>query len=135
VLRDWKLAGSYSYSVVDSWVVASATPGSYPGDSTEGPRNKWRIQSYLNIGKRWKLDTFVYWRGASGVPQNFGPAPPIVEYTRLDVRVGYVVGPHWRLSLAGQNLLEGRHLEGVPDLLTRWSDVNRGVYLKSNWQF
>jgi hypothetical protein len=54
---------------------------------------------------------------------------------RLDIRVGYKAGPHWQLSLAGQNLLEARHFEGMPDLLTNFSYVKRGVYLKSTWQF
>ena len=134
-LRDWKLEGSYSYRVVDSRIVASAAPGSDPGDSNEGPRNKWRMQSYVNIGKAWKLDTFLYWTGATGAPQISGLAGPIPAYTRLDVRLGYKAGSHWQLSLAGQNLLQSRHLEGMPDLLTGFSYVNRGAYLKSTWQF
>jgi iron complex outermembrane receptor protein len=56
-------------------------------------------------------------------------------YARLDIRLGYKPGPHWQLSLAGQNLLQARHLEGMPDLITGYSYVNRGVYLKSTWQF
>jgi hypothetical protein len=65
----------------------------------------------------------------------YGPGVPIPAYTRLDVRLGDKVGPHWQLSLAGQNLLEARHLEGIPELLENYSYVKRGVCLKSTWQF
>jgi hypothetical protein len=54
---------------------------------------------------------------------------------RLDVRIGYNVNRRWQLSLAGQNLLQARHLEAISELLSGWSYVNRGAYLKSTWQF
>jgi iron complex outermembrane receptor protein len=134
VLRDWKLEGSYSYAIVDSWV-AGALPGTFAGDFRQGPRNKWRLQSYVNLSKAWKIDTLLYWTGESSPTYLYGPSLPIPAYTRLDVRLGYRAGSHWQLSLAGQNLLQARHLEGMPDLITGFSYVNRGVYLKSTWRF
>ena len=134
-LQDWKLEGSYSYAIVDSWVVGSAVPGTFTGDFRQGPRNKWRLQSYVNLGRAWKLDTFCTGPGESSPTYLYGPSLPIPAYTRLDVRLGYRVGSTWQLSLAGQNLLQARHLEGMPDLITGFSYVNRGVYLKSTWRF
>ncbi len=134
-LRDWKLEGSYSYAIVDSWVRGWAALGTAAGDIRQGPRNKWRLQSYVNLGRAWKLDTFLYWNGESSPTYLYGPSLPIPAYTRLDVRLGYKAGSDWQLSLAGQNLLQPRHLEGMPDLITGFSYVDRGVYLKSTWQF
>jgi iron complex outermembrane receptor protein len=136
VLPDWKLEGSYTFVLIDSWVSGSAAPGSLYGDEKEPSRNKWRLQSYVNLSKSWELDTFLYWTSEASPVTNIGsPNVLVPAYTRLDVRIGYKAGRHWRLSLAGQNLLQARHLEGTTELLTAYSYVNRGVYLKSTWQF
>jgi iron complex outermembrane receptor protein len=137
VLPFWKLEGSYTYDLINQWLSSSAPSGAMPdiGGSKEPPRSEWRLQSYINLSKKWEADTFIYWTGEASPVNIYGPNVSIPAYTRLDVRVGYRVGPHWQLSLAGQNLLEARHLEGIPELLTDYSYVNRGVYLKSTWQF
>ena len=131
----WKLEGSYTYNFVDSWLTASASAGSVDGAGNPPSRNKWRLQSYVNLSKSWQLDTFLYWSSAGSPVNDFGPNVPVPAYTRLDVRVGYKASAHWQLSLAGQNVLQARHLEGLPELLTTYSYVDRGVYLKSSWQF
>jgi iron complex outermembrane receptor protein len=135
VFKDWKVEGSYTYNITGSWVAASAPAGSMVGDGIQPARNNWRLQSYLNLSKSWKLDTFLYRTGTVGAVNTYQPGLPVPSYSRLDVRLGYRTGPHWQLSLAGQNLLQARHLEGEPELLTAASYVKRGVYLKSTWQF
>jgi iron complex outermembrane receptor protein len=136
VLPDWKLEGSYTWILIDSWLDSSAPPGSVYGEGNAPPRHKWRLQSYVNLSKSWDLDTFLYWTstaGSTGYPGQ--PNVPVPPYTRLDIRLGYKASPHWQVSLAGQNLLQARHLEGLTELLTAYSYVNRSVYLKSTWQF
>jgi len=135
VLRDWKLEGSYTYNIVDPWVSSSAPPGTGFGSLREPSHNKWRLQSYVNLSKSWKLDTFLYWTSPANPTNNYGPEVPVPSYTRLDLRLGYKAGRHWQVSLAGQNLLQARHLEAVAQLLSADSYVNRGMYLKSTWQF
>jgi iron complex outermembrane receptor protein len=90
----------------------------------------------VNLSKSWKLDTFLYWT-SQAIPAVVTELPnvPVPAYTRLDVRLGYKAGRHCQLSLAGQNLLQRRHLEGLPEFLSAYSYVNRSVYLKSTWQF
>jgi iron complex outermembrane receptor protein len=131
----WKLEGSYTYNIVNSWLTASAPAGSVDGAGNPPSRNKWRLQSYVNLSKSWQLDTFLYWSSAGSPINDFGPNVPVPAYTRLDIHLGYKASSHWQLSLAGQNLLQARHLEGLPELLTTYSYVDRGVYLKSTWQF
>jgi iron complex outermembrane receptor protein len=135
VLPAWKLEGSYSYIVIDSWLTSSAPPGSGDEIGKDPSRNKWRLQSYVNLSKSWKLDCFLYWTGRGAPSNTYGPDILVPSYTRLDVRLGYRVSHHWQLSLAGQNLLQARHLEAVAELLSANSWVNRSVYLKSSWQF
>ena len=137
VLPSWKVEGSYTYNLISQWLNSSAPPGSVLDTSggKQPPRTEWRLQSYVNLSKTWELDTFLYWSGVASPVNIYGPDVSIPAYARLDVRFGYKVSPHWQLSLAGQNLLQGRHLEGIPELLTNYSYVKRGVYLKSTWQF
>lgn len=135
ILHDWKLQGSYSYNVTDSWVEKSAAPGTVAGDTRQGPRNKWGLQSYLNLSRKWQLDAFLYWMGQASPAMTYGPYMPLNAYTKIDVRIAYKVSPHWQVSAVGQNLLQPRHLEAMPDLLTASTYVNRGVYLKSTWHF
>ena len=135
VLAGWKLEGSYTYNIVNPWLSSSDPPGTVYGSLQLPAHNKWRLQSYVNISKAWKLDTFLYWAGATDPINNLGPKILVPAYTRLDVRLGYRAGRHWQLSLAGQNLVEARHLEAVAQLLSIQSYVNRSVYLKSTWQF
>ena len=97
--------------------------------------DKWRVQSYVNLSRSWKLDSFLYGTSPGDPTNNYGPPVYVPSYLRLDVRVGYKVNRHWQLSLAGQNLLQARHLEAISELLSGYSYVNRGAYLKSTWQF
>jgi iron complex outermembrane recepter protein len=135
VLPEWKLEGSYSYIVIDSWFALSAPAGSLNEIGKAPSRNKWQLHSYVNLSKSWKLDSFLYWMGRGDPSNTYGPNILVPAYTRLDLRLGYRVSHHWQLSLAGQNLLQARHLEAVAELLSANSWVNRSVYLKSSWQF
>ena len=131
----WKLEGSYTYNIVDPWISESAPPGTFYGSLKLPSHNKWRLQSYINLSKSWKLDTFLYWTSPGDTNNNYGPPVYVPAYTRLDIRLGYKVNRRWQLSLAGQNLLEPRHLEAIPELLSAGSYVDRGAYLKSTFQF
>ena len=135
VLPAWKLEGSYTYNLVDPWIMGAAPPGSFDERLKPPSRNKWRLQSYVNLSRSWKVDSFLYWSSPGDTTNNYGPPVFVPSYTRLDVRIGYNVNRRWQLSLAGQNLLQARHLEAISELLSGWSYVNRGAYLKSTWQF
>jgi len=136
VLPDWKLEGSYTFMLIDTWLTGTAPPGSLNGGGKEPSRNKWRLQSYVNLSKSWTLDGFLYWTSAGSPVTNYGQANVLIPaYTRFDIRLGYKVNRFFQLSLAGQNLLDARHIEASSELLTAYSYVNRSVYLKSTWQF
>jgi iron complex outermembrane recepter protein len=134
VLPYWKLEGSYTYNIVNPYLSPSAPPESQVWGK-EPSRNKWRLQSYVNLSRAWELDTFLYWTSAASPTNNYGLEIFVPPYTRLDVRLGYKAGSHWQLSLAGQNLLQARHLEALAELLSTNSYVKRSIYVKSTWQF
>jgi iron complex outermembrane recepter protein len=135
VLPEWKLQGSYTYDIVNSWLSSSAVPGSVYAGGKQPSRNKWGLQSYVSLSRSWTLDSFLYWTSQASPQNTFGPDILVPSYTRLDIRLGYKAGRHWQLGLAGQNLLQARHLEALAELLSAHSYVKRGVYLKSTWQF
>jgi iron complex outermembrane receptor protein len=134
VLPSWKLEGSYTYNLIDSHLTAPAAPGSFLHGAPPS-RNKWRLQSYVNLSKAWQADALLYWTSAGSPVNTYGPNIPVPAYTRVDVRLGYQAGQHWQLSLVGQNLLDARHLEAVASFLSADSYVNREVYLKVKWEF
>ncbi len=134
LLPSWKLEGSYTYNLIDAHLTTPVPPGALL-HGTPPSRNKWRLQSYMNLSRKWQFDTFLYWTSAGSPANTYGPNIPVPAYTRLDVRLGYQAGEHWQLSLVGQNLLDARHLEAVATLLSADSYVNRAVYLKLKWEF
>ena len=135
VLKRWKLEGSYTYNAVDASLSLTALPGSVSAGGKEPSRNKWRLQSYVNLSKTWKLDSFLYWTSQASPTNNYGPEVVVPSYARLDVRLGYQAGRRWQLSLAGQNLLQAHHIEALAEYLSSQSDINRSVYVKSTWKF
>ena len=133
VTREWKLSGSYTYNALNTWTNADAPPGSLDASGGRPTHNKVKLQSYWNPTQRLQFDVLAYW---SSQADPYSAAPITVNippYWRLDARLGFRINPHWQLSIAGQNLLQPRHLEGVPELLTVYSEVTRGAYLKSTW--
>jgi iron complex outermembrane receptor protein len=60
----------------------------------------------------------------------------VPAYTALDLRYAWCPWPALELSIVGQNLLQRRHTEIVPDLLpSQTLQVQRALYLKAKWQF
>ncbi|HEX6638318.1 MAG TPA: TonB-dependent receptor [Steroidobacteraceae bacterium] len=56
----------------------------------------------------------------------------IGAYTALDLRLGWHLSPDWQISLMGQNLLDGEHVEfGTP--ATRGA-LSRSAWLKAEWR-
>jgi iron complex outermembrane receptor protein len=134
IFPDWKLEGSYTYNAVASTSDPSAPPETLQGSGKYPSHNKWRLQSYVNLPKSFQFDTFLYWTSAASPTSDFGPALPVPSYLRVDFRIGKKLNEHWQLSLAGQNLLQPRHLEALSEFLTAYSYVDRSVYLKCTWQ-
>jgi len=62
------------------------------------------------------------------------PFPAVRSYSRLDLRLGWVVRPGWEVSLVGQNLLHDRHPELGSNQALRY-EFERGVYVRSAWRF
>lgn len=128
----WSLSLTWSY--IDMSLVAHGMDlnrGRFAEGST--PRNQVGVRSYLDLPRGLQLD--VQYRVLSALnelPQIVSGAG-LAGYQELDVRLGWRLSDHTRLSLDGQNLLHNSHVEfGAPD---QRSAIRRSVYGKVAWEF
>lgn len=59
----------------------------------------------------------------------------IDSYVTLDIRLGWKPYKTVELSVTGQNLLDGSHLESVGEAFVTPTEIPRGVYGKIAWEF
>jgi iron complex outermembrane receptor protein len=125
----WRITGSYSWLRVQlhhrpfsRWEFAEAGEASTP-------RHQGSVRSYIDLPKGFQLDALVYSVGALG-------ASAVKRYVRGDLRLGWEPRPGWELSVQGQNLLGGSHLEFLteePFLRPVW--IERGVTFRLGRRF
>lgn len=134
--RWWRLQGGYSH-LRTSIEARSADPiaQAFAGElRTSAPRHQASLRSSLSLERRQQLDFWLRHVGtlASGSAGN----AKVPAYTTLDLRYAWRVGSGVEFTLVGQNLLDARHAEFVPELLpSQATQVERGWYAKAKWQF
>jgi iron complex outermembrane receptor protein len=126
--RKWRLTGNYSwfrYGLDRADLGAQGVPTDIEGSS---PAHQAQFRSQLDIGKKLNFDTGVYFVSAlTGLD--------VPGYVRTDARLGWRATRVVEISLAGQNLLNGRHLEFAPTYYTLPTEPGRAVQLKVTWAF
>jgi iron complex outermembrane receptor protein len=126
---DWRVSASYSHVDLDVETLGQdLNRGIFYDGAT--PRGQFSLRSLLSMGD-FELDAQL--RRHSRIRRL--PIDPsgqgIDAYSALDLRLGWVASPEWRLSLVGQNLLD-EHVEfGTPASRAR---LERSVYLKAEWR-
>ena len=126
--QKWRLTGNYSWFRYGQ-DRAHLGPQSVPSDA-EGisPAHQVQFRSQLDIGRKLTLDTGIYFVSAlTGID--------VPGYVRTDARLGWRLTRATEISLAGQNLLNGRHLEFATTDYVLCSQVGRAVQLKVTWAF
>ena len=79
----------------------------------------------------WEFDTALRYVGDIEVS-----GTDIDDYIELDLRLGWKPGPGVELSIVGQNLLDSRHGEFLPDFIaTQPTEVERSIFLRGIWKF
>lgn len=132
----WRIQPSYTYLHVSSSPTTDDPVDRANARSIEdsAPRHQLSLRSSMSLSGRQQLDFWV--RHAGGLGSADAGASAIPAYTTLDVRYAWRPIEGLELSLVGQNLLDARHPEFVPDLLpSETLQVERGVYFKTKWQF
>ena len=132
----WRVQSSYSHLRMAGTATLNdlAMQADAAQLATSAPRNQLSLRSSFSLSQRQQFDVWlrhVSQLGASGLQGQIVPA-----YTTLDLRYGWRPLPALELSIVGQNLLQPRHAEFVPDLLPSQSMlVERGLYFKAKYQF
>lgn len=129
---DWRVTGSYAY--LDMKLDPHGQDrnrGRFLAGST--PRHQIGVRSLLDLRAGLQLDAHL--RSLSAIRQ----LPLIVTgegldgYAELDVRVAWRGWRQIELSVVGQNLLHGHHVEFGPP--GQRGEVERGAYTKVAWGF
>jgi iron complex outermembrane recepter protein len=129
VLPKWRLIGSYSFLQMNIRKNADSldpTPDNPDGSS---PSNQFYVRSSLDLPKKWEFDSTLRFVDSL-------PALNIGSYFSLDARLGWRPVGGMELSLGGQNLLNNKHSEFLPDFIaTTPSRVARTVRGTITWRF
>ncbi len=129
VVPKWRLVGSYSYLQMDIRKNSDSldpTPDSPNGSS---PRHQWYVRSSIDLPKHFEHDTTLRF-------VDHLPSLNIPSYYSLDAHLGWRPFPQFELSIAGQNLLDNKHLEFLPDFInTAPTEVKRTVYGSLTFRF
>jgi iron complex outermembrane recepter protein len=124
----WTLKGGYSYlrffgdGVSDSLAIRAT------------PAHQATLRSLFALSRDVDLDLWARYVGANRYPLLSGTAR-IPAYATLDLRLAWRPLAGVELSLAGQNLLEGRHLETASDFTVVNHEIERTVYGKLAWEY
>ncbi len=125
----WRLNASYSYLEVETAVSREKT-WETPPDYNNGPRHQIKFRSSLDLSENWEMDI-------AGRCMARLPGTEIPGYCALDLRLGWRPGENIEISLTGNNLLDPRHPEFPPPVITPGSqnEIERNLSLKVSWRY
>ncbi len=98
------------------------------------PEQKVSLRSSINPWNTVNLDLWLRYIDSNST---FNIQSPVVidSYVTLDMRLGWKPVKDIELSVTGQNLLDGSHLESVSETFLGYTEIPRGVYGKIAWKF
>jgi iron complex outermembrane recepter protein len=122
VVQKWRLAGSYSYLQMDIHKNSDSQDPTADTPNGSSPRHQWYLRSSIDLPKHFDQDTtlrFVDHLSSLNLP----------GYYSLDAHLGWKPVTNLELSIGGQNLLDNRHLEFLPDFVnTSPTVVKRSIF-------
>jgi len=129
VLPKWRLMGSYSYLQMDIRKDSDSLDPLPDNPDGESPRHQFYVRSSLDLPKKWELDSTL--RFVDNLP-----ALNIGSYYSLDAHLSWKPLAYLELSAGGQNLLNDKHLEFIPEFInTTPTLVTRTFRGTITWRF
>jgi iron complex outermembrane receptor protein len=132
---DWRLSPGWRLSAAYSWLEIQLRNRLNPADPTvrnderASPRQQASLRSAVDLPGAVELDLTARYVGPL-------PSLGVKSYTGLDLRLGWKPRPRLEVSLVGQNLLDGEHLEFAPEVIpTHPTAVERSLYGRLTWRF
>jgi iron complex outermembrane recepter protein len=128
----WDLYGSYSYAGINfhanapgSNISSTGSVSTYEGSS---PHHQVKIQSNIDLGKRFQFDQTYFYVSAL-------PAQKVPAYQTMNAQLNWKFEKAWSLSLVGQNLFQPYHFEwGTGDPTEALIGIRRAAYIKLSWE-
>ncbi|MDP2169896.1 MAG: TonB-dependent receptor [Rhodocyclaceae bacterium] len=129
---NWRLQGNTSLFHINPRDPLPGATGSEFSDTTPG--HQVSLRSSLDITPKLQWDVWLRRVGKIITGSFMTTVTP--AYTSLDMRLAWKAGRDLEISLVGQNLLDSSHPEIVmAEILSAPVKIERGVYLKADWQF
>lgn len=131
----WRLQPAYSYLWVTSRASSSDPVEQASAIAFEGrsPEHQLSLRSSMTLSGQRQLD--VWLRHVSALENADRTGKVVPAYTTIDLRYAWKPTKGLELSLVGQNLLDRRHPEFVPDFPSELLQIERSLYFKAKWQF
>jgi iron complex outermembrane receptor protein len=122
VVPKWRLAGSYSYLQMNIHKNANSQDPTPDNPNGISPRHQWYLRSSIDLPKHFEQDTTLRF-------VDHLPGLNLPNYYSLDAHLGWRPVTSLELSIGGQNLLDNRHLEFLPDFVnTSPTVVKRSIF-------
>jgi iron complex outermembrane receptor protein len=124
VTENWNLALGYSF-----FELATTDAQGNKSAAGDAPKHQLQLRSFVRLPRQMELNVSAYY--VDRLPDFQVPA-----YVRLDTMLSWHASKTWELSITGQNLLKGRHIEfGGSSALGGITPAPRSVYGKVTWRF
>ena len=131
VRNGWRLNASYSWLDMQLRLVNGSTDSASQSAAQASPLSKAAVWSALDLGNNLQFDAALRYVGDIKVSD-----VKIDSYVEADLRLGWQARPGLELSLIGQNLLDKRHTEYLPDFINiQPTEVERSIYGRMTWSF
>lgn len=129
---NWRLQGNTALFHINPRDPLPGATGSEFSDTTPG--HQVSLRSSLDITPKLQWD--VWLRRVGKIITGSFVTTVTPAYTSLDMRLAWKARRDLEVSLVGQNLLDSSHPETVmAEILSAPVKIERGVYLKADWQF
>jgi iron complex outermembrane receptor protein len=129
VIPKWRLLGSYSYLQMDIRKDKDSLDPTPDNPDGASPRHQWYLRSSWDLPKHLEQDLtvrFVDRLASLNIP----------SYYSFDAHLGWRPLAPLEISVGGQNLLNNKHLEFIPDFINiSPTEVKRTVFGSMTWRF
>jgi len=101
------------------------------------PKHQLSLRTTFDMNEKWQLNLWGRYVDELKAASYAAIRNDIFvdDYLTLDANVIWRPLPDLEIMIAGQNLLDSRHLEFVQEYYTEPTEIERGVYGKVSWRF
>jgi len=125
----WQMRAAYSFLSIHLDIDGNSLDTISERSEGWSPQNQFSLRSYFDLTENLELDAGVRYVDRLSELD-------IGSYTGFDLRLGWRPLDDLEISIVGQNLLQRRHAEFVPDFgNTSSTEVEQSVYLQLSWRF